>query len=134
MKKILLSAALLIGSLSAMADYEYMVFTYADGTQTALLAEGLVINVDGSSLAITNTEGESIEVDASELVSMQFSDVDPAGVETILAGDSAWDVYNLEGVYAGRFNSLNEARSALAKGIYVIRNQEGETIKLVIGQ
>lgn len=134
MKKLFLCGAILLASLTALADYNFMEFNYSDGNVKVISAEGLTITVEGNTLEISNTKGESFNVDASSLTSMQFTNNDPAGVKTIIDGEIPVMVFDLEGRKIGVFESLNSARNALNNGIYVIKNSDGETIKLVIGK
>lgn len=134
MRKPVLLGIFLSGWIFASADYNFMEFKYVDDTAQIVFAEGLVINIEGENLMITNTAGATLSAKASDLVSMQFTDTDPAGVKKILEGETAVKVYNINGVYMGECSSLKEAKETLPNGVYVVKNSNGETIKMVIGK
>lgn len=130
MKKYLFCGIMLIAALNAGA-YNVMQFTYSDGNVKTLAISGLTITVNEDNLEITNTAGETLNVSASDLKSMQFVD-DPAGVASISIEGMAFEAYNLEGVYLGKFESLLAAKKSLPAGVYVMKNERGETIKIVV--
>ena len=132
MRKILFILSLSVASATAMANYNSMEFKYTDGTVKTIGTDGLTITFVNSELIVVNSQGESIAVPASSLVSMQFTEDDEAGVASINLNNNGFEVYNLEGVNYGKFNSLQEARASLSKGVYLIKNAKGETIKIVL--
>lgn len=134
MKKFLLSTLVIMASLNAWADYNFMVFNYSNGEAVAIQADGLSITVEGNQLEITNSKGESLSIEASALASMQFTNTDPAGIKDILSVGQEITVFNLEGICVGKFESIDHARNSLAQGIYIIKNLKGETVKLILGK
>lgn len=133
MKKLLLCALLALAACTASA-YNFMEFKYADGKVKTLSTVGLTITVDGTNLLISNLAGESLNVASDNLVSMQFTDDNSAKVATIIDLNSSVDAYNLEGVHFGKFDSAKDAHASLQPGVYVLKNSEGGTIKIVINK
>lgn len=125
--------ALVFGNLTAFADYYSLEFKSSDGSSVMVATEGLVITVDGDNLIVSNSKGEALSLPAASLVSMQFVD-DSGAVESIFKDNGELKVYNLEGVDFGTYNSLNDAKTNLSPGIYVIRNSAGETVKIIVNK
>ena len=132
MKTLLLSGLMLLGSLTAFADFNGMEFKYADGKSEVLSLKNLTITVNGDKLTVSNAEGVNLSMNATNLASIKFVENQTSGIEKVSLGNSTVKAYDLNGVFVGEYNSLNEARSALRGGIYVLRNNNGETIKLVV--
>lgn len=133
MYKLLFSGVMLLASLSASAIYNSMEFKTADGAVKSVSATGLTIKVNGNQLIISNSAGETISFDALSLVSMQFVDGD-AGVDSIITENEAVEAYTLDGLYAGKFNSVNEARLSLSNGVYVLKGTRGKSIKINVNK
>lgn len=133
MRKFLLSIVALAASLAASANYNSLEFKFTDGSSQVVDADGLVINVEGDYLNVTNLKGVSLSLAAASLESMQFTDTE-AGVSSIIAGNSAVEVFNLQGVSFGKFDSLEEARNNLNSGTYVMKSENGESVKILINK
>lgn len=131
MKKFLFTGFGLLMSLYVSADYSSMEFKYSDGTTKVLTAPGLTITVEGANLKVTNSDGQTLSIPSASLASMQFVNGDASGVSEITADNSPVKVYNVNGIYVGEFDSFNDAKASLPQGVYVIRNAEGETFKLI---
>lgn len=133
MKKFLLSGALLLGaSISMFANFNSLVFNFSDGTSKSLLTAGLVITVNGNTLEVENSQGQSLSINTGKLISMQFVNNNGTGVKPIEFENSEVEVYNMEGVNLGKFSSIDSARDSLSNGVYILRNTKGETIKIVV--
>ena len=63
---------------------------------------------------------------------MYFSDVD--AIEEILSStlQGTFTVYTLSGEESGTFDGVNELNTRLPKGIYIIKDQQGNTAKIQI--
>lgn len=123
---------MLLAGLSASA-FNYMEFKYADGTTKTLESEGLTILVNNGKLVVSNTKGEKMDVEASLLASMQFSD-QAGGVKTVNFENYAVEAFSLSGISFGRFISPKEAYNSLDAGIYLLKGDDGETIKIVVNK
>lgn len=136
MKNYLLSALIgLLAFSSSAATYNYLEFKSNDGSSQFISTEGLVINIDGSNLLVADSEGNSLTLDANNLVSMQFTNNDDTNaVKEILVDNGDWKVYNVEGLYSGKYYSIREAQSTLPNGVYVLKNSQGKSIKIVVSR
>ena len=138
MKKILMACimALTLQPLAASDyTYKYLVLTSASGEQTTVSTENLKITFVDGKLVATNDNG-STELSVTSLSKMFFSESD--GVSTAIntvssktQTDASCEVYTLSGVRLGSYQSLSEARSRLAHGLYIVR-QSGKNIKITV--
>lgn len=134
MKKVFLMGLLLASMLSAWAyDYPYLSVQTADGQVVQVAVESLVLTVVDGRLVATNGDGEQAFA-VGDLTKMFFAEKDPTGVVNIVSTvnvDNMIDVYSADGVFVGRFGSNEEAKGALRKGIYVMK-QNGRTYKIAV--
>ena len=135
-KKSLLFSLLLIAALFPSAAfsgrYNSLKFTSVSGETYTLASDNLEIFVEGENLAFNNTE---LTLPLSSLVSMEFTDTydSPSAIEDIVFDrDGAVKVYDLGGTPTGSFDSFSEALASLPKGIYVIKDSNGYSLKVTV--
>ena len=122
MKKVFLLLAVCLAMMTHASTYNYLVFTNTEGTNTAFSVNNLTLNVDGSNLQVTNSDG-TVSVLLTALKSMQFSeDGTVSAVENILNADAPVQVFSVSGTSLGVYGSLMEAAQTLDAGAYVISN------------
>lgn len=122
MKKVFLLLAVCTAMMTHASTYNYLVFTNTEGTNTAFSVNNLTLNVDGSNLQVTNSDG-TVSVLLTALKSMQFSeDSIISAIENVLNADAAVQVYSVSGSLLGSYGSLMEAAQTLDAGAYVISN------------
>lgn len=115
------------------AKYDYMEFRFEDGTTRTLSADGLSITFSNGEIKVTNTAGENIEIAATSISSMQFTNdsaVDSLNLEEM----NDFDIYSTSGLHLGKFVSIEAARNTLSNGVYMVKNSNGKTFKVVIHQ
>ncbi|MDE6484086.1 MAG: hypothetical protein K2L14_01660 [Duncaniella sp.] len=123
MKKLLcyfIGAMFAAVSFAQSSSYEWLTFTLADGSEVAVAAENLSIDYAGGVLKLSSPAvNTSFEV--QNLRSMRFtsgaSGIAVAGIEHSCPAE----YFTVAGVSAGTFNNADEARSALASGVYIVR-------------
>lgn len=123
-------------SIAAAHASEFLCF-YTNGVDTpvAVVPAGLTLTVKDDNLIVQPKEGEPITFALNELMGMEFSDDAILGVDKLLNdGSQSFTTYNLDGVKAGEYTSINEAAAALSHGAYVIKGNNGKTIKILIGK
>ncbi|MBR1682701.1 MAG: hypothetical protein IJ700_05035 [Bacteroidaceae bacterium] len=136
MKKYLLTMCAAMVALVIFAEdytYPYLVFTGANGTQSAVAVDQLVITFSDGKLVATNATGTQTTLELSDLAAMQFSTAEelPTGVQAVnpAALNSQRDTYyDLSGRQAVRKNE----RTLVRKGIYVVRKSDGSTSKIAV--
>lgn len=133
MNKLLFFGTILMVSASAFGNYNSMEFKYTDGTAKTLKSDGLTIIVDGSSLQISNSAGETFTVEAAALASMQFVD-DSGAVKSLEVFNGNVEAYSLDGLYYGKFESVEQAHQNLENGVYILKGSEGKSIKIVVNR
>ena len=101
--------------------YNYLVFTNTAGNKTTFHVEGLRMNVDGSTLQVTNASG-TVDLVLTDLQSMEFSADGTTSLENVLNADAAVQVYSVTGASLGSYSSMQEAAKSLNAGTYVISN------------
>ena len=74
---------------------------------------------------------ENSAIDVSDLSCMYFSTADVTGIQDVEKKVGVLEVYSLQGVKYGCFESMEEMRSSVPAGVYVIR-QQGKTQKMNI--
>ena len=122
MKKVFLLLAVCLAMMTHASTYNYLVFTNTEGTNTAFSVNNLTLNLDGSNLQVTNSDG-TVNVLLTALKSMQFSENSIiSAVENVLNADAAVQVYSVSGSLLGSYGSLMEAAQTLDAGAYVISN------------
>ena len=132
MKKLILMATALFASIGVYADYPSMEFTTDKGTKFLIAAENLSITINGDKVIATN-ENENLEFDASELTMMRFSTEKSAGVESVTdLNEGPVTFYTTDGKIAGQFNSMDDARTNLDGGIYIVKLENGGSLKINI--
>lgn len=127
--KALILAALASPAMAAPADYPWLTFRMADGTELSVAAEGLAINyADGNLLLKSATVDQTLA--SEQVASMRFTTSSAAvdGITDIISAEAEY--FDLSGKKAGHFASSDEARKALPSGTYIVRGKE-KTIKLI---
>lgn len=138
MRKLLLLSFLTMSiawmSVKAVTPYKYLEFKTAEDTSFVVEAEGLEIEINDGALSLSNTSGEKMDIDASTLVSMQFTDSSAAIDDITIDSDSKVQVYKLDGTVVGAFTNVSNAINTLTPGVYILKSSEGQTVKIMIGK
>ena len=136
MKKLLLLSLLTIAwmSVSAVTPYKYLEFKTTENTSLVVEAEGLEIEINDDLLSLSNTSGQKMNIDASTLVSMQFTDSSAAIDNITFDSDSKVQVYKLDGTVLGTFTNVSNAINTLEPGVYILKSTEGQTVKIMFGK
>ena len=123
-----------LGTIAGNAEYKNMIFRTVDGSVYSIGTESLVINYADGLISAVNAADERLDLPTAQLVSMQFSDDESsiAGIDFARCGQ--FTVYDLKGEEIGRFSSLSQAGESLPRGLYLIKTNEGQTIKALIGK
>ena len=133
MKKFLtIMAALLIAISMQAYDYPYLSFQTSEGTVQSVSVNELIITFSNGQLVLTNTDG-SQTFSLSDLSYMFFSkEQNTTGVTRIEdVSNQTVEVFTLNGLVIGRFESLQKAKAELKPGLYLIKSN-GKTQKVVI--
>lgn len=133
MKKILFTVLLSFAGTSIKGatladDYEYPFLTFQtiDGATKTIAVESLTLTISDGQLIAQN--GETVlTLNLAQMDKMYFS-ATPTGISATQASVALSDgieVFSQTGILVGRFASVDQARSTLARGIYVIKTNEG---------
>ena len=139
MKKIstfflLLLMSVLAPSLAVAGRYNSLKFTSNSGEIYTVATNNLEILVNGENLTFSNTD---LTIPLSSLISMEFTDYDdsPAAIDTVkFDGNGLVTVYNIDGTPVGSFGSYTDALSSLGKGVYVVKDTIGNSLKISVGK
>ena len=133
MKKLLFTTLITLGTLQAQAyDYPYLVFQNTEGTTTVIAVESLSItNSDGQHVA-TNADGtQSFALtDLSKMYFTQQADltgISNAGTQE----DEVVEVFTTGGIKLGKYLNINEAKSSLKPGLYILKSKQ-KSFKIVV--
>ena len=135
MKRLCLFTAILLMSLAASAEYSFLVFTTDDGETCAIATSGLSINVKDGNIVAENGVDDPLTLPVASLASMEFSENGGAGISDATTGiNGAVELYTLDGIKYGQFDSFDTAFQALSPGTYLLKKADGQTIKIIIGK
>lgn len=136
MKKwiLFLMAIAAIHVCAADYTYKYMVLTASDGTQTTVPTDGLKFSISDGGLVVSSQTG-TVTLPLSSLKTMRFA-VDGTTTpidEAVnpLTQHGPVDVYDLSGMYRGRYDSIGQMKCSLRTGVYVIK-QNGKNMKMTV--
>ena len=121
-------------SLAMAGSYSSLKFTSSTGETYMVATNNLEILVNGEKLTFSNTD---LSIPLSSLISMEFTDyVDSlAAIDTVnFDGNGLVTVYNIDGTSVGSFDSYTDALSSLSQGVYVIKDANGNSLKISVGK
>ena len=124
----------LIPSLAFAGRYTTLKFTSDSGEIYNIATSNLEILVNGENLTFNNTD---LAIPLSSLVSMEFTDYDEssAAIDAVtFDGNGVVTVYNVNGSSVGSFDSYTEALASLSQGVYVIKDANGNSLKISVGK
>jgi len=135
MKKVVLMMVALLGTFVAKAsdyDYPYLTIQSTDGTTQSLDVTSLKITFDDGQLVATNASG-SQSFTLSSLSKMYFTESASAITTAVgqipTAGET--NVYTVGGIFVGSFDSMEQAKNSLTKGVYVMKSNQ-KTFKIAV--
>ncbi len=125
MKKVFMTTMLLTLMTATWAyDYPYLMVETADGEVKILSVESLVLTFGDGKLTAVNAEGTQALV-LTDLSKMYFSST-PSGIDTADTTSEerqAVDIYSINGVKMGTFESVTQAQQELGNGIYIVKSK-----------
>lgn len=134
MNRYLLLLVSMLIAFSVKAEYAYMKFTTTAGDTHYVSTGNLTITVEGENLVATNDYNETLTLGLTSVASMELVGY-MATAETIATeSNGEVEVFMSNGVSAGRYMSIDDVRKTLSPGIYLVKNNSGQTIKLMIGK
>ena len=122
----------LVPSLAFAGKYNSLKFTSSTGETYTVATNNLEILVNGEKLTFSNTD---LTIPLSSLISMEFTDYDgsPAAIDTVnFDVNGLVTVYNIDGTSVGSFDSYTDALSSLGKGVYVVKDTIGNSLKISV--
>lgn len=136
MKKSLLAALLFAAAaISTRAtdgvSCSWLGISLNDGTVTMLKAENLTVRFSAGSLVASDADGLDYRCALTEVDALYFSDED-SGTESlpVASGNEKVTLWTVDGKLCGTYASMSEAASALPGGIYIIKNESGQSDKI----
>lgn len=121
--------AFAVATIANAEEYGYLSFQKIDGSVVSVGVEGLTIIVSEGRLVVANA-AENQEIALDELAQMFFSTSTTSGISEIAAehtGNKTLRAYTLAGVYVGEFATIDEAKSELGSGMYVVKDNDNTT-------
>ena len=131
---LMVSLMVLPSSLAMAGRYSTLMFTSNTGEKYTVATNHLEILVNGENLTFSNTD---LTIPLSSLISMEFTDYDdsPAAIDIVkFDGNGLVTVYNIDGTSVGSFDSYTDALSSLGKGVYVVKDTFGNSLKISVGK
>lgn len=130
MKNLLLSFILAVVPLFGYAEGKSLVFTTSDGVSHSIAAAGLNISFEDGMMNASNGS-ESLSLSVASLSSMYFGVSSGVAIAPV-SSDSPVSVISPSGLRLGDFRSMDEAKTQLPGGMYIVRTSEGKTVKIVV--
>ena len=119
------------------ADYNFLTFQQADGTQQSFGLSGLRLTFSGGNVLIEQN-GQTTTLPLAQLSKMFFSQNATAislPSSSLLPSPSSFlhptSVYSLSGVCMGTFESVDQMQERLPQGVYMMK-ESGKTIIIYI--
>lgn len=132
MKKYFLLLILAAISLGVHAEYNRLVFRTLSGEEKSIGLSDLNITYTNGEMIATSGD-ESLKIPLASLKSMEFSDSNSVG--SVMGDDmSEVNVYSVNGICLGNFDSKVDALNALPTGIYILKSKNGVTSKVSISK
>lgn len=116
--------------VSSAGRYNALKFTSKAGDIYTVVADNLEIQINGNDISFNNTD---ITIPLNSLVSMEFTDYDdnPAEINSVIPDmEGVVTVYNMNGTMIGSFGSYSEALGSLSHGVFVIKDTNGNSLKV----
>lgn len=129
MKKLFTSCIIVLSALCSWG-YSSMAFYGIDGSYQYVAVEGLEISIDNDELVATNNT-QTLRLAVGKLARMEFSEHTTLIDDVVAPG--AVEVFTLDGLSLGTKASVAAAIAELEAGIYVVRDANGKTIKILKG-
>lgn len=133
MKKLVLTTLITLGTLQAQAyDYPYLVFQNTEGTTTVLAVEQLSITISNGQLVATNADGTQ-SLPLADLSKMYFTQqADLTGISNASTQEEeVVEVFTTGGVKLGKYLNINEAKTSLKPGLYILKSKQ-KSFKIVV--
>ena len=133
MKKLLFTTLITLGTLQAQAyDYPYLVFQNTEGTTTVIAVESLSITISDGQLVATNADGTQ-SFALTDLSKMYFTQqADLTGISNAATQeDEVVEVFTKGGIKLGKYLNINEAKSSLKPGLYILKSKQ-KSFKIVV--
>jgi hypothetical protein len=113
-------------------EYPYLVFQNTEGTTTAFAVESLTITISEGKLVAKNAEGTQ-SFSLGDLSKMYFTrQADLTGIsDTDTSEDEIVEVFTTGGIKLGKYLNINEAKSSLKPGLYILKSRQ-KTFKITI--
>ena len=132
MKRLLFLFVVIATTIVAMADdYPYLTFEKSDGTKQSVAVENLTLDISDGQLVVNSG---TYNFTLTDLTKMYFTTSDATSIDELTATlpeNCTVEVFTLEGVSLGQYDSLQTARPALQQGVFLIKTQ-GKTLKVTV--
>lgn len=129
----LLLSMLMFGAANLFAEYTSMEFRTVGGETRTIGLDALKITFADGKLIATNST-ESATFDLSSLSSMEFSDSNSSVVADFANTDLSVEVYSIQGIRLGKFDSAEAAATHVGGGCYIFKFANGKTFKKIIAK
>lgn len=134
-KAIMALVASLVIATAWADDYPYLTFRTSNGEEVSVATSSLVITFENGNMVAT-TDGTPLTISLADLSKMFFS-ADATGIDEVTTkdglenADEPVEVFTLTGISVGKYENLNQAKSTLQKGIYVVKGSS-QTLKIAV--
>ena len=132
MKKFLLAALVMAGTLQAQADdYPYLTFELTDGAKASVNVESLTLTIIGTTLKVgsqtfTLSNLSKMYFSMTDETSAEINAIESLKIDDVLSDDA--EVYDLNGRILEK-GKVSDGK--LPRGVYIVKTKE-RTCKIVV--
>lgn len=131
MKRISLCGLAMLAFIAIYASYPSMKFVTNDGAEYFIGTENLEITFSDGKMTAT-TGYNNLELALDKLSAMEFSESEASIDQIQFIKSSLFKVFTVDGSYCGTFDDIEQLKAVLTDGIYVIKNDEGNSLKISV--
>lgn len=134
MKQLFFLLAIAVSSVIAKGEsFSTLSFETIDGKVISLPVENLEISIADGILVAGADGAQTVNFNLEDLKAMQFSTDTPTNITSITSDHAGTvTIFRPDGVVVGFYQSLDVARKALSPGIYIVKDQNANSLKISI--
>ena len=122
-KTAIITAAIAVAVEAQAYDFPFLIFQTNSGETTTVSVESLTIkSVDGQ-LVATNADG-NVSFALADMSKMFFAKDETTNIDNAENGTERMEVFTLDGIRIGSFESMDRVKERLKTGIYIVKTSK----------
>ena len=119
-KKAIITAAIVVAIKVQAYDFPFLVFQTNGGETTSVSVESLTIKYVDGQLVATNGDG-NVSFALTDMSKMFFTKDETTGIDRAENDTKQMEVFTLDGIRMGSFESMDKVKGCLKSGIYIVK-------------